>query len=351
VNHRLPLPSALFALLATVLAPVGCTDGAGAPPDVSSADAQSSRFPLQHVADVDLPGAANRFDYQDVDAARGHLVIAHMNDASVVVANLSDGAVQKVLPGIPTARGVVVASEKNRIFVTSSPNKVVVIDATTLTEITRVVTGNGPDGIGWDPVHAIVGVSDQHDGAISLIQDSGMGPRTQVPLGSETGNVLFDAGRNCFWITVVSGSSNTLVAVDPVNASVTTRIDLPGCEGAHGLRLHPDGASALIACEDNSKVARVDLGGTHAVVLAATGDGPDVLSIDPGLGLLYIAAESGDLAVFDISRPGLPSADREHPGDAAHSVAVDPATHHVFFPLVAGPHGTPVLRIMRPSGT
>ena len=42
--------------------------------------------------------------------------------------------------------------------------------------------------------------------------------------------------------------------------------------------------------------------------------------------------------------------DKEHPGDNAHSVAVDPSTHHVFFPLVSGPNGTPVLRIMRPAG-
>jgi hypothetical protein len=40
-----------------------------------------------------------------------------------------------------------------------------------------------------------------------------------------------------------------------------------------------------------------------------------------------------------------------HPGDASHSVTVDPATHHVFFPLLAGPKGTPVLRIMKPART
>jgi hypothetical protein len=38
-----------------------------------------------------------------------------------------------------------------------------------------------------------------------------------------------------------------------------------------------------------------------------------------------------------------------HPADASHSVAVAPATHYVFFPLVKGPKGSPVLRIMKPS--
>jgi hypothetical protein len=72
------------------------------------------------------------------------------------------------------------------------------------------------------------------------------------------------------------------------------------------------------------------------------------MSVDPQADWLYVAAESGDLAVFDIGQPGLVAVDREHPGDNAHSVAVDPATHRVFFPLIAGPSGSPVMRIMRP---
>ena len=97
---------------------------------------------------------------------------------------------------------------------------------------------------------------------------------------------------------------------------------------------------------------RVALVGTsHAVDIAPSGADPDVLAIDPGLGWLYVAAESGDLRVFDIKKPGLVGIDSEHPGDASHSVAVDPATHHVFFPLEKGPAGKPVLRIMKPAGT
>src|SRR6266540_503423 len=79
--------------------------------------------PLVLVADVDLPGKAVRFDYEDIDAALGHLVIAHMNDASVLVVNLSDGSVVKLLPNIPVARGVIIGDDVGRIFVTSSPAK------------------------------------------------------------------------------------------------------------------------------------------------------------------------------------------------------------------------------------
>ena len=307
---------------------------------------------LTTVADVPLPGGATRFDYQEIDTAKGQLVVAHMDDNAVLILDLASGAVRAQLPNIPTPRGVAVGDDVGIIFVTSTPGHLVLIDNSSLKEITRVSTGTAPDGDAWDPDDKIVGVSDQGDGALSLIANSGMGARTAVPLGSETGNVAYDASRKQFWITAVQSSPpDQLVEVDPKSATITTRIPLPGCQGAHGLRIHPDGQSAFIACEDNNMLARVDLGGTHAVSLGATGSGPDVLSIDPGLGWLYVAAESGDLAVFDIKQPGVSLVGHDAPGGNSHTVAADPATHRVFFPLPSGPSGTPVLRIMRPTGS
>lgn len=326
-----------------LLATTACTHASG--PDAPVA---GGPLPLVQVSDVSLPGAANRFDYQDIDPAKAQLVIAHMNDNAVVIVALADGSTRKVLPNIPTPRGVAVADDVGLIFVTSSPSSLVLIDNATLAEVSRAPTGASPDGDAWDPDDKIVGVSDQGDGALSLIANAGSGTRTPVPLGVETGNVVYDATRKQFWITVVAASPpDQLVEVDPKTAAVTTRIPLPGCDGAHGLRLHPDGQSAFIACENNDKLARVDLGGTHAVVTAATGAGPDVLSIDPGLGLLYVAAESGDLTVWNINQTGVALVGHDHPGAGSHTVAADPATHRVFFPLTSGP----VLRIMQPSGT
>jgi DNA-binding beta-propeller fold protein YncE len=329
--------------------PVGGGTGTANAPD--SATSAGARLPLVLVTDVPLPGNPVRFDYQDIDPARGHLVIAHMNDASVVVVNLSDGSVVKVLPGIPTARGIAVADDVKRIFITSSPNQLVIVDSAALTEVARITTGKSPDGVGWDPAHKTVGVSAQANGAVTLISGAGTGTSSQVPVGVETGNTIFDASRGWFWAAAVQATPpDQLVGVDPVGGKVTTRINLPGCQGAHGLRIHPDGQSAFVACENNNVLARVDLGGTHSVSTAPTGNGPDVLSIDPGLGWLYVSAESGDLTVFDINKPGASLIGHDSPGANSHSVAVDPSTHRVFFPLMAGPKGTPVLRIMRPTG-
>ena len=323
-------------------------------PDASGGEAATvtPRLPLVRVTDVALPGRATRFDYQEIDRANGRLVIAHMGDNEVVVVSLADGSTVGRVSNIVTARGIAVAPEINRIFATSTSNQVVAIDATTLREAGRYPTGNAPDGVAWDPTDRVLGVSDQRDGAISLLADGGRGARTQVRLGADTGNVVYDAARGRFWITVVrSDGAGQLVGVDPRAAAVLERIDLPDCTGAHGLRIHPDGRSALIACEGNALLARLDLDASHAMVTASVaGSVPDVLSIDDALGWLYVASESGDLSIFDLSQPGLVELDEEVTGPGAHSVSADPSTHRVFFPLMRGESGTPVLRIMRPMG-
>jgi DNA-binding beta-propeller fold protein YncE len=304
------------------------------------------------VADVELPGRSTRFDYQDIDPARGELVISHMNDGEVLFLRLSDGALLARLRGIPVARGVAVASDLQRVFVTSSPHTLVVIDAKQHTEAARATTGEGPDGVAWDPSDRLVGVSDQRDGALSLLADAGTGTRRALKLGRETGNVVFDAQRGWFWITVVgAGPADQLVGVLASAARVERRWSLPGCESAHGLRLAPNGKSALIACESNHRLLQVDLEAGQVLATLATGEAPDVLSLDPGLGWLYVAAESGDLTVFDLRNPVASVLGHEQIGPSSHSVVVDPASHRVFFPLKAGAQGKPVLRIMKPTAT
>jgi hypothetical protein len=119
---------------------------------------------------------------------------------------------------------------------------------------------------------------------------------------------------------------------------------------AHGLRLHPDSGSAFVACGVSSTLVRIDLSTSAVLGSAATGGTPDVMSIDANLGWLYVAAESGDLTVFDLGKPGVALVGHDNPGASSHTVSVDQATHRVFFPLPIGPSGTPVLRIMKPSG-
>jgi hypothetical protein len=81
------------------------------------------------------------------------------------------------------------------------------------------------------------------------------------------------------------------------------------------------------------------------------GDSPDVLAFDPSSKRLYISAESGVVAVAAERGRKLTKLGVAFLASKAHTVAVDPSTHLVYFPLESGSGGRPELLIMAPTTT
>jgi hypothetical protein len=85
------------------------------------------------------------------------------------------------------------------------------------------------------------------------------------------------------------------------------------------------------------------------VGLAGVGAGPVVLAMDRTDGRIYVASESGVITVL-ATGPTVRVLARAHLADTAHSVAVDPRTRRVLFPLERS-NGHAVLRVMEPRST
>lgn len=294
--------------------------------------------------DVMLSVASSRFDYEEIDTSRDLLVVAHMGSGEALAVGL-DGRLKKVLGNLSTPRGVAVAPTSGRFYVTVRSDEVVEYDADKLEERRRFPTSAAPDGVAVDEEKHLVAVSAQGAGSLDLIDTKATTGRRTVALGKETGNVRFDASRSLFWVTVVGDSESRLASVTETGQK-GDEIALPGCEGAHGLRLFDDGHAALVACEDNAALLRVDLAAKKVVATVEVGASPDVLAIDPSLGLALVAAESGDVAVVDVSGGALRKIETVRVDGSAHTVAIDPSTHKAYFPLEDGGAGAPVLRVV-----
>jgi len=104
-----------------------------------------------------------------------------------------------------------------------------------------------------------------------------------------------------------------------------------------------------VAGEGNNQMAVLDLNTMRVNGKHAVGRDPDVLAFDPGKKRLYVAAESGQVTVFREDDRNLVFEGRMDISHA-HTVAVDPRTHLVYFPL-QNVEGKPVLRIMEWTGT
>lgn len=302
--------------------------------------------PLTLVADVPLSGAAVRFDYQSLDVAHNRLYIAHMNAGQLVVFDTKKRAVIATLNGFPSVHGVIAVPELNRVYASATgEHKVVVLDTEALKIVAQAGPIDYPDGLAYAPAAKRVFVSDEHGGADAVIDATTNALVKTIPLGGSAGNTVYDPGSGKILVAV--SRKNELAVIDPGSEKIMGRYSLSGIDGAHGIALDVKGRLAFVAGEENHKIAVFDLSSMRVVGTYAVGRDPDVLAFDPGLKMLYVAAESGQVAVFRENGKNLVSKGRMDMPHA-HTVSVDPQTHLVYFPL-QNLNGRPVLRIMTPA--
>jgi DNA-binding beta-propeller fold protein YncE len=312
---------------------------AGSPPTGSS-------LPLTQVEDMPLPGHASRFDYQWVDAVNRRLYIAHLGDSSLVVFDLASQRVIQEVAGLPSVHGVVAAPEQHLLFATATGEKTLaLIDDRTFQVQARVPAGEYPNGLAYDPTSGRVFVSNNSGVGVGVVDVKTSHALPGIDVGGGAGNTQYDADSGHV-LAAVHGLG-ALADIDPVTSRVVSRIALHGVGSCHGLLVASDLRLAFAACRgDHPTLVVVDLRTRQQATALPLPANIDVLALDRGLGRLYAASETGTVAVFAVATDhAVTEMGRGLVGPNAHTVAVDPVTHRVYFPL-ENVGGKPVLRMM-----
>jgi DNA-binding beta-propeller fold protein YncE len=306
----------------------------------------SQAAPLKLVADIPLPGAAVRFDYQSFDRTHGRLYMAHMNADQLVVFDVKKREVVANLDGFANVHGVLAVPEINRVFASATgEHALAIVNMETLKILATPGPIQYPDGVAYAPGPKRVFVSDEHGDADAVIDANTNALIATIHLEGGAGNTVYDRGSG--HILVAVHEKNELVSIDPASAKIIGHHPVPGIESPQGIVLDVDARLAFVAGEGNNRLAVLDLSSGHVLATYPVGKDPDVLAFDPGLKMLYVSAESGTVTVFRENGKALVSMgtlSMPH----AHTVCVDPDTHLVYFPL-QDLNGKPVLRIMEPS--
>lgn len=300
-------------------------------------------LPLRTVARIALPGPSVRFDYTSLDPTTGRLFIAHMDASQLLVFDVRTRRVIKTISA-PGVHGVLAVPQTGRVYASATDaHEVLTLDAQTDTVIAHAPAGQYPDGIAYDSVERHVFVSDETGGIETVLDAAGHRIAT-ISLGGEAGNVQYDARSGRVLVDVQS--RNDIAVIDPRTNRIIRRVSLPGCNHDHGLFVDASRRLAFVACDGNAKLLTLDLTRMKVTGSASVGDSPDVLAFDSSLRRLYVSAESGDVAVFAEHAHSLTKLGQAPLAPFAHTVAVDPRTHLVYFPLQSGSSGPPQLLIM-----
>jgi DNA-binding beta-propeller fold protein YncE len=315
---------------------------------VSSCRAQNSpqNAALITVADVPLPGPAVRFDYQSFDAQNGRLYIAHMNADQLVVFDGSSRQIVANLDGFKRVHGVIAVPQIHRVFASATgDHKLAIVDSDTLKILATAGPINYPDGLAYSPETQRVFVSDERGNVDAVVDAKTNQLISTIPLRGGAGNTVYDpVGQQ---VLVAVHGANELDLIDPKTMTIKSHTPLPGISNPHGIALDVNDRLAFIAGEENHSLAVFDLKSMRLLSVHQVGEDPDVLAFDAGLNRLYVSAESGTVTVFQLHGTELKQL-AQFNMPHAHSVAVDPRTHLVYFPL-ENVGGKSLLRIMRPA--
>jgi len=305
----------------------------------------SSALPLKQVARVPLSGSSVRFDYTSLDPGANKLYIAHMDAGQLLVFDIRTRHVIRTIAA-PGVHGVIAVPQLGRVYASATDaREVLTLDSRSGKVIARAPAGQYPDGLAYDPVERHVFVSDESGGVETVLNAGGHRIAT-ISLGGEAGNVQYDSGSGHVLADVQT--RNDIAVIDPRTNRIVRRVALPGCSHDHGLLIDASRRLAFVACDGNAKLLTLDLKRMKVVGTASVGGSPDVLAFDSSLRRLYVAAESGEVAVFAERAHGLTKLGQAELAPYAHTVAVDPRTHLVYFPLQRGSNGRPQLLIMAP---
>src|SRR6266478_2706460 len=315
--------------------------------DGDSAAALTANLPLRTLSDVPLTGGATRLDYQSLDGENGRLYIAHLGSDLMTVFDVNKQTIVGDVKDLKHVHGVLAVPELHRVYASATgTNELAVIDDQTLQVVARFPAGDYPDGIAYASKENKVYVSDLHGKTDTVIDAKTNQVVTTISLGGGAGNTQYDSISEHIFVTV--HGQNELAEIDPNTDQIIGRYPLPGCSGSHGLLIDSEHRLAFVACEGNAKLAVFDLEAKKITAIQSVGADPDVLAFDPGLGRLYVSAESGIISIFAERGKTLEKIGEGFFAANAHTVAVDQRTHRVYFPL-QNVGGKPVLRIALPS--
>jgi len=301
---------------------------------------------LVPISSIPLPGGTSRFDYQSIDPKRRLLFVAHLGESAIDVIDLRTDSVRAVIRNISQVHGVLVVPELGRVYATATGNnQLAVIDERSLRVIAHVPTGEYPDGLTYAyPEHKLY-ISDETGGADTVVDVHTNQRIATISLGGEAGNTQFDPASGRIFVNAQTGAQ--LIEIDPRRDSIVGRTHLPYCNSNHGLLINTPFRIAYIACEGNAALLTYDMRSHKVKVKDSVGDRPDVLALDTKKKRLYVGAESGIVAAFVVGPDGSPSKiGMGFLAPGAHTVSVDPATGHVYFPIQSA-GGGPVLKVFR----
>ena len=301
---------------------------------------------LKQIAVIELPGPRGQhFDHLSIDYKDHCLLSAHTGTGTLYVIDLRANKLVAAIHGLPGITAPIYVPGLNKIYACDwGENKVAVISLRDIRVITRLPTGQKPNGGAYAEPFGKVYISDTLGKQLSVINVHADSIVKTLHFPSETGMVQYDPVSKKVYVNL--RSTDKLAEIDPASDTVIAKYPVGRCDFNHGLALDPASRRAFLLCVGNNLFTVFALDTHRPIAYIPLPDGADDVAFDPGLRRIYVTCESGAITVIQED-------DANHfrklenfpvqPG--VHTLVVDVTTHRLYAPE-AEQDGRDVSRIL-----
>ena len=279
-----------------------------------------------HLVKKTVVGGEGGWDYLTVDSKARRVYVTHSE--RVVVLDADSLTIIGEIPKGDGLHGVAIAGEFGHGFASNGrPSTVAMFDLKTLQILKVIPVGKKPDAILYDPASKhVFAFNGQSEDATVIDPDSGTVIAT-IPLGGGPEFGVPD-GQGHVYVNIEDKSE--LVAIDSRSAKVIARWSLSPGEAPSGLAMDIVHRRLFSVCRNKLMIV-VNPDEGKIVATLPIGTGVDGCAFDPGTQLAFSSNGEGTLTVVHEESPAsfvvIENAVTQR---GARTVAVDPVTHSVY---------------------
>ena len=271
-------------------------------------------------------GGEGGWDYSSVDEAARRLYVSH--GTKVVVIDLDKEVVVGEIVDTPGVHGLALAPELGR-GVTSNgrENKASIVDLKTLRTLSKVDTGENPDGMLFEPGQQEVYLFNGRGQSATVIDVKSGKPVATIPL---PGKPEFAADPKAGRVYNNIEDKNEVVAIDTrTHQVVNTWLIAPG-EEATGMAIDLAHHRLFIGCH-NKLMEMIDSTNGKVVATVPIGEGVDANAFDPGTQYAFSSCGDGTVTVAHEDTPEkLTVVQTLKTERGARTMTLDPRTHKIY---------------------
>ena len=272
-------------------------------------------------------GGEGGWDCLSVDAAGRRLYVSH--GTKVVVIDVDRDVIVGEIADTPGVHGLAVASELKRGFTSNGrENKASIVDLQTLKTLSKVDTGQNPDGMLFEPGKQEVYMFNGRGHSATVFDAISGKVVATIPLAGKPEFATADpqAGRvynnleDRSTVAVIDTKSHQVVATWPI---------APG-EEPSGMAIDVMHRRLFLGC-GNKLMVMMDATNGKVVASVPIGEGVDANAFDPGTQLAFSSCGSGTVTIAKETSPDTLTAVQTLTTEPrARTMALDPQTHKIY---------------------